>query len=98
MSDKYTDNNNNRTRNRVAVIAGSGKGIGKSVALEFAKAGYCVMINDLEQEEQLKSTADEIPKIIGDNTRVRYVIGDVSQEQISVSLIEQTIKNFKELT
>jgi 3-oxoacyl-[acyl-carrier protein] reductase len=98
MSDKYTDNNKNRTRNRVAVIAGSGKGIGKSVALEFARAGYCVMINDLEQEEQLKSTADEIPKIIGDNTRVRYVIGDVSQEQISVSLIEQTIKNFKELT
>ena len=96
MSDKYTDNKNNRRR-RVAVITGSGKGIGKSIALEFAKAGYCVMINDLEQEELLKSTAEEISKIIGDNTRVGYVIGDVSQEEISVSLIEQTIKKFQRI-
>ena len=96
MSDKYTDNKNNRRR-RVAVITGSGKGIGKSIALEFAKAGYCVMINDLEQEEELKSTAQEISKIIGDNTRVGYVIGDVSQEEISVSLIEQTIKKFQRI-
>ena len=96
MSDKYTDNKNNRRR-RVAVITGSGKGIGKSIALEFAKAGYCVMINDLEQEEELKSTAEEISKIIGDNTRVGYVIGDVSQEEISVALVEQTIKKFQRI-
>ena len=51
------------------------------------------MINDLEREEELKSTADEISKIIGDN-RVGYVIGDVSLEQASISLIEQTIKKF----
>src|SRR5438309_382018 len=96
MSDKHTDNSNKRRR-RVEVITGSGKGIGKSIALEFAKAGYCVMINDLEQEEELKSTAEEISKIIGDNTRVGYVIGDVSQEEISVSLIEQTIKKFQRI-
>ena len=95
MSDKYTDNNDHKRR--VTVITGSGKGIGKSIALEFAKAGYCVMINDLEQEELLKSTAEEISKIIGDNTRVGYVIGDVSQEEISVSLIEQTIKKFQRI-
>ena len=89
MSDKYTDNKNNRRR-RVAVITGSGKGIGKSIALEFAKAEYYVMINDLEQEEELKSTAEEISKIIGDNTRVECVIGDVSQEEISVALVELT--------
>src|SRR6266704_1898148 len=95
MSDKYTDNNDHKRR--VTVITGSGKGIGKSIALEFAKAGYCIMINDLEQEELLKSTAEEISKIIGDNTRVGYVVGDVSQEEISVSLIEQTIKKFQRI-
>ena len=95
MSDKYTDNNDHKRR--VTVITGSGKGIGKSIALEFAKAGYCVMINDLEQEELLKSTAEEISKIIADNTRIGYVIGDVSQEEISVSLIDQTIKKFQRI-
>jgi hypothetical protein len=49
-------------------------------SLKFAKTGYCVMINDLEQEKQLKSTAEEISKIISDNTRVGYVIEDVSQK------------------
>ncbi len=45
--------------------------------------------NDLEQEEELKSTAEEISNVIGDN-RVVYVIGDVSLEEASISSIEQT--------
>jgi NAD(P)-dependent dehydrogenase (short-subunit alcohol dehydrogenase family) len=61
MSVKYRDNNNNKKR--VAVITGSGKGMGRAIAMEFAKAGYYVMINDLEQEEELKHTAEEISMI-----------------------------------
>jgi glucose 1-dehydrogenase len=79
------------------VVTGSGKGIGRAIATEFAKAGYCVMINDLEQEDQLKSTVKEISKIIGDgssNNKIGYVVGDVSQEDVSVSLIDNTIRNF----
>jgi 3-oxoacyl-[acyl-carrier protein] reductase len=60
MSVKYRDNNNKK---RVAVITGSGKGMGRAIAMEFAKAGYYVMINDLEQEEELKHTAEEISMI-----------------------------------
>jgi 3-oxoacyl-[acyl-carrier protein] reductase len=61
MSVKYRDNNNNKKK--VAVITGSGKGMGRAIAMEFAKAGYYVMINDLEQEEELKHTAEEISMI-----------------------------------
>ena len=57
------------------------------------------MINDFEKEEELKRTAKEISKLVADdnknnNNRVTYVIGDISQEQISISLIEETIKRF----
>jgi glucose 1-dehydrogenase len=94
MLDKYYNNNK---RKRVLVITGSGKGVGRTIATEFAKAGYYVMINDLEQEEELKHTAKEISKIIDDNnndTKVAYVVGDVSEEQTAVALIEETIRRF----
>src|ERR687889_2536020 len=94
MPDKYEDKNN---RKRVLVITGSGKGIGKATATQFAKAGYYVMINDLEQEEELKHTAKEISKIIDDNnndSKVAYVVGDVSEEQTAVALIEETVRRF----
>jgi NAD(P)-dependent dehydrogenase (short-subunit alcohol dehydrogenase family) len=45
---------NDHIRRRVVVITGSGRGIGRAVALEFAESGYYTMINDLEQEEELK--------------------------------------------
>ena len=94
MLDKYYNNNK---RKRVLVITGSGKGVGRTIATEFAKAGYYVMINDLEQEEELKHTAKEISKIIDDNnndSKVAYVVGDVSEEQTAVALIEETIRRF----
>jgi glucose 1-dehydrogenase len=94
MPYKYYNNNK---RKRVLVITGSGKGIGRTIATEFAKAGYYVMINDLEQEEELKHTAKEISKIIDDNnndSKVAYVVGDVSEEQTAVALIEETVRRF----
>jgi glucose 1-dehydrogenase len=79
---------------RVVVVTGSGKWIGKAIATRFAKAGYKVMINDLEKEDDLKHTKEEISKIVNDNDMIDYVLGDVSDEQISTTLIERTISKF----
>jgi glucose 1-dehydrogenase len=87
---------NDNIRKRVVVITGSGRGIGRAVALEFAESGCYTMINDLEQEEELKLTAEEISEKIGDsdNNRIAYHVGDVSDEKIATSLIDETIKRF----
>lgn len=83
------------SKTRVVVVTGSGGGIGKATAIEFAKVGYYVMMNDLEQEEQFKNTVEEISKVTGsNNNKISYFIGDVSQEPISVRLIEETFKRF----
>lgn len=78
----YEDNDSRR--NKVVVVTGSGKGVGKIIATEFAKSGYYVMINDLEQVVELKLAAEEISKEIGDdnNNKVAYVVGDVSREKM----------------
>ena len=90
---------NDSLRKRVVVVTGSGRGIGRAVATEFAKSGYYTMINDLEQEEEIKLAAEEISKKIGDNNnnnnnKVAYFVGDVSDQKVAVTLIEETMKRF----
>ena len=78
---------------RVVVITGASKGFGKSVAEEFAKAGYCVLINSLD-EQDLKTAANDISNIIHDTKRVAYFAGDISQENFSESLMDNAIQTF----
>ena len=78
---------------RVAVITGASKGFGKSIAEEFAIAGYCVLMNSLDEQE-LKIAANDISNNIGDSERVKYFAGDISQENFSESLLDNAMKGF----
>ena len=49
--ERYYSNNR-----RVAVITGSSKGIGKAIAMEFAKVGYSVVVNARNEEELKQAT------------------------------------------
>ncbi len=65
MDEKGNYNNNGR----VAVITGSSKGIGKAIAMEFARAGYSIVMN--ARHEQLKQAAEEISNSIEDEKMKR---------------------------
>jgi short-subunit dehydrogenase len=60
---------NNFNDKRVVVITGFSKGIGKSVAEEFAKAEYNVLINSMDEQE-LKIAAEEISNTVCDRNRI----------------------------
>lgn len=85
--------NINGNDKRVAVITGFSKGIGRSVAEEFAKAGYHVLINSLDEQE-LKIAADEISNVIGDRSRITFVSGDISKQQFSEMLMDEALRRF----
>jgi glucose 1-dehydrogenase len=84
---------NYSNKERIAVVTGSSKGIGKAIAMEFAKAGYSVVIN-ARNEEELKQAAEDISKSVKDGGKVVSIPGDISQEHVCISLIEGTVKQF----
>jgi glucose 1-dehydrogenase len=91
MSGEYL---NQDESGRVAVITGSSKGIGKAIAIEFANRGYKVVLN-ARDEGELSEAVNEVRKSLeGNEKRVTYLAGDISQENVCTSLIDHTIKTF----
>jgi glucose 1-dehydrogenase len=83
----------NNNKKRVVVITGSSRGIGKAIAKEFAKNKYSVFLN-ARDEKELIETVQEIKNGISDPSQVAYLTGDISEEKICISLIEEAINKF----
>ena len=83
----------NNNPKRVVVVTGSSRGIGKAIAKEFAKNNYSVLLNARDEEELIK-TVQEIKNKISDPSQVAYLTGDISEEKICISLIEEAINKF----
>lgn len=56
---------------RVALVTGSGGGIGKAVARKFAEEGACVVLNDIESD-RLASTREEFCRDFGEDRVVAF--------------------------
>ena len=80
--------------NRVAVVTGSSRGIGKAIAVEFVKKGYKIVLNARDEDELIEAVNDVKKTIEGNEERVTYLAGDISQEDVCSSLIEHTVKKF----
>lgn len=75
---------------KVAIITGGTRGIGKGIALEFAKEGATLILNYLMDDESAKETFDEITGL--GNTCILSK-GDVSSFSYTKELIANTIKD-----
>lgn len=64
---------------RIALITGSGGGIGKAIAKKFAQEGACVILNDID-EKRLEGSTEEFKKLFSSDN-VDSVILDVTGEQ-----------------
>jgi glucose 1-dehydrogenase len=83
----------NNDLKRVAVITGSSRGIGKAIAKEFAKNNYSILLN-ARDENELIETVKEIRNEVNDPDQISYLTGDISDEKICISLMEEAIKRF----
>ena len=78
---------------KTAIITGGGTGIGKSMAIEFARAGADVAIAS-RKLEHLEPVAKEIEKL---GKRAIAMAVDVRQEDQVQALVERTVKDFGRL-
>ncbi|WP_298738636.1 SDR family oxidoreductase [uncultured Chitinophaga sp.] len=80
-----------RLANKVAIITGGDSGIGRAVAVSFAKEGASVAIVYLDQQEDAEETAATISKYGGKSLLIR---ADVRQEANCANIAESTLKEF----
>lgn len=70
---------------KAAIITGAGQGIGKAIALVFAKAGASLVLNDLNPD-RIETLASEISDAGG---KVITFQGDISNRFQAAAMIEQ---------
>jgi 3-oxoacyl-[acyl-carrier protein] reductase len=77
---------------RVAIVTGSARGIGRAIALKLAEAGANVVVNDIQSAaESLESVAAEIRAI---NRQSLAVTADVSSSEDVNRLVETAMSTF----
>ncbi len=76
---------------RVALITGATRGIGKQIAIKFAKEGYDIAINYRKENEELENVKAEIER---NNVKCLAVQGDVSNFEDTKRFVDEVINEF----
>ncbi|MVT08303.1 SDR family oxidoreductase [Chitinophaga tropicalis] len=79
---------------RKAIITGADSGIGKAVAIAFAREGADVLISYLNEHEDAKDTAAYIEK---EGRKAILLPGDISSEEQCKQIIERAVQEFGQI-
>lgn len=82
-----------KLKNKIAIVTGSRRGIGRSITLELAKEGAKVVVSDIDLKE-CQNVCDEIKKIGSDAIAVKC---DVSKKRDVDAMVKKTIQKFKRI-
>jgi len=76
---------------RVAIVTGGGRGIGRAIALRLAEAGASIVVNDVGDMAPAEEVAGEIRKL-GQNSLV--VPADVTKSADVASLVDTVVEKY----
>jgi 3-oxoacyl-[acyl-carrier protein] reductase len=76
---------------RVAIVTGGGRGIGRAIAIKLAENGATVVVNDVGDSTPAEGVAEEITKM-GRESMV--ALADISQSAEVASLVDNTVDKY----
>ena len=79
---------------KTAVITGSGRGLGKSIALKLASMGANIVLNDIEGSDAIDETAEEFKSL---GYKVAITKGDVRNADDVKKMVETAVESFGSL-
>lgn len=81
--------------NRVAVITGSGRGLGKSYALELSRRGVKIVANDCGTTDKGVKSADEVVELIKDSGGEAIAdYNDIASAESARNVIDTALDNY----
>ena len=83
----------NRFEGKVAVITGSGRGIGAACGARLASEGAAVVISDMDP----KTTEETAAKIAGEGGKAKGIAADVTQRESVENLVKGAVDAFGRL-
>uniref|UniRef100_C5D739 Short-chain dehydrogenase/reductase SDR n=1 Tax=Geobacillus sp. (strain WCH70) TaxID=471223 RepID=C5D739_GEOSW len=83
-----------KLHNKVAIISGGDSGIGRAVAIHFAKEGADVAIIYLNEQEDAEETKRQVEQ---EGRKCLLIAGDVGDEQFCKQAVKQTVDQFGKL-
>ncbi|HHL58015.1 MAG TPA: SDR family NAD(P)-dependent oxidoreductase, partial [Bacteroidetes bacterium] len=79
---------------KVALITGAARGIGKAIALKFAQEGAQVAFTDLNRDEYMEATENEL-KALG--VKAKGFASNAASFEESQQLIEDVVEHFERI-
>ncbi|KAH9825867.1 Short-chain dehydrogenases/reductases family (SDR) [Teratosphaeria destructans] len=83
-----------RLDGKVALVTGSGRGIGAAMAMELAARGAKVVVNYANSVEAANKIVDDIKQNGGDAIAIKADVGDVAQ---TAKLMDQAVEHYGQL-
>ncbi|MBK7885713.1 MAG: SDR family oxidoreductase [Chitinophagaceae bacterium] len=95
VSDDSKPQINKKLINKIALITGGDSGIGRAVALLFAKEGADIAISYLNEHND----AEDTKKLIEDKYGCQCILipGDISKEKVCAAVVSKTIKKYNKI-